>query len=132
MQLGARIRLLRREKGLSLRALAEQGGLSAGHLSQVENGKAENVGLETLGRIATALGTTLPQLVAGVEVPDTAYPEELTAFIGEMAGQGQPLEAGMVTLLRLARSLKPGGAPWSVEDWRTLYYGLLAVVKVGR
>lgn len=129
MQLGARIRLLRREKGLTLRALAAQGGLSPSHLSQVENDRYGNVGLETLGRIATALGVTLPQLVAGVEVAEDSYPTELTAFLEEMAAQERPLEAGMLTLLRIARSLKPGGAPWSTEDWRTLYYGLLAVVK---
>lgn len=131
MQLGAKIRMLRRERGLTLQEVADQVGLSAGYLSQVENGRYENLPLEKLRELADVLGVvTLPELVSGVEVgaESTTYPADLQAFLDEQERAGQPVEAGLLTLLRVARSLKPGLAPLTVEEWRKLYYGLLAVV----
>lgn len=57
-QLGARVRELRHEAGLSLKELAKASGLSAGHLSDVENGRA-NARLSTMAALAAALGVEL-------------------------------------------------------------------------
>ncbi len=51
---GSRLRELRRQHGLSLRALAEKSGLSANTLSLVENGKT-SPSISTLQQIAIAL-----------------------------------------------------------------------------
>lgn len=59
---GDRIRLLRREKSLSLQELAERAGLSITFLSDVERSK-KVPSLTTLRRLAEALETSLHQLI---------------------------------------------------------------------
>jgi transcriptional regulator with XRE-family HTH domain len=59
--LGARIRTLRGERGLSARALAESAGVSSGFLSQVEHGRVMP-SVATLIKLATALGTRVGDL----------------------------------------------------------------------
>ncbi|WP_136923864.1 helix-turn-helix domain-containing protein [Polyangium aurulentum] len=54
-KVGARIRQLRLERGLSLAEVADAGLLSKGHLSSVEHGLAA-ITIETIEKIARALG----------------------------------------------------------------------------
>jgi transcriptional regulator with XRE-family HTH domain len=54
-KVGARVRELRTELGLSLSEVADAGLLSKGHLSSVEHGLAA-INIETLQKIARALG----------------------------------------------------------------------------
>jgi transcriptional regulator with XRE-family HTH domain len=54
LKLGARVRELRREQGLSIGALAEAGELSKGHLSNIERGHV-NVTVGTVVDIAKTL-----------------------------------------------------------------------------
>jgi len=61
--LGLRIRFLRKAKGLTLARVASATGLSTGFLSQVENGQT-NISLSALYRVARALDTTAPELLA--------------------------------------------------------------------
>ncbi len=65
-RLGARVRELRRERGLTLVQLAEATGLSHPFLSQVERGLA-NFSLPSLRRIAVALETSPVELMAAAE-----------------------------------------------------------------
>lgn len=64
--LGNRLRELRRQQGLSLRALAEKSGLSANTLSLIENGK-------TSPSVAT-----LQQIALALNIPITAFFENKT------------------------------------------------------
>lgn len=66
--LGMRIRFLRKGKQLTLAQLAGTTGLSAGFLSQVENGQT-NISLSALYRVARALETTAPELLAQIDEP---------------------------------------------------------------
>jgi transcriptional regulator with XRE-family HTH domain len=68
--LGARLRVLRRAKGLSLRALAERSGVSASFLSQLERARS-NASVGSLARIAEALGVPASELL-GEERPSGA------------------------------------------------------------
>ena len=60
--LGGRVALLRRSRGLSLRALASEAGVSSSFLSQLENGRT-NASVSSLRKIAAALGLTPAQLL---------------------------------------------------------------------
>lgn len=60
-QTGARIRLLRKERNMSLRDLAYSIGMESSNLSVIENGKS-NPQLLTYARIAAALHVTLKDL----------------------------------------------------------------------
>lgn len=66
--LGERLRELRKQKGLSLQALAQASGISTGTLSQVERGLT-SASIKTLSGIARALDTPLNQLVGNFEEP---------------------------------------------------------------
>jgi transcriptional regulator with XRE-family HTH domain len=58
---GTAIRELRQRDGLTLAQVAEQTGISRGMLSKIENGQT-SAGVETLARIARALGVSMSHL----------------------------------------------------------------------
>ena len=67
LELGRRIRAIREEKGLSLRTVADEAGVSESFLSQVERGVA-NPSVSSLRRIATALGESIGSFFEGPAV----------------------------------------------------------------
>jgi transcriptional regulator with XRE-family HTH domain len=70
---GERLRAARRERGLSLGALAEAAGIGKGSLSEIENG-IRNPTLSTLYALAGALGVPLAALLAGQAGATVASP----------------------------------------------------------
>jgi transcriptional regulator with XRE-family HTH domain len=66
VELAQRIKALRLERKLTLQEVAERTGLTRSWLSKVENFRV-TPSLPALGHIAEALGTTVAQLVAGLE-----------------------------------------------------------------
>ena len=66
VQLALRIRALRKERGLTLAQVAKQSGLTRGLLSKVENFRV-TPSLPSLSKVAEALGTTVSDLVAGLD-----------------------------------------------------------------
>lgn len=62
LSLGEQVRAFRELRGLTVRQLAANLGLSPGFISQLENGRT-GASLATLKRIAHALGVTLAELV---------------------------------------------------------------------
>jgi transcriptional regulator with XRE-family HTH domain len=73
-QVGERIRAERQGRGLSLRALARNVGLSASLISQIETGKCQP-SVSTLYTITTALGVSIEDIFGPVEgVPVEGVP----------------------------------------------------------
>ena len=68
---GARIRQARLAKGVSLRALAREAGVSASLVSQIETGKSQP-SVSTLYAITTALSISVESLFDGYEEPVAA------------------------------------------------------------
>lgn len=62
-ELGRRIQARRSERSVTLDVMAERTGFSKGYLSRIENGK-KTPPLETLARIARALGTDVNSLLS--------------------------------------------------------------------
>ena len=62
-EIGQRVRGRRQERGLTLRGLADQSGLSERFLSDLESGRA-NISVVNLGEVAGALGVELIELLA--------------------------------------------------------------------
>ncbi len=67
--LGARLRELRKKKGLKLVALANKSGVSLAYVSEVERGR-KLPSLEILDRLAGALGLSVLDVLDGVEPYD--------------------------------------------------------------
>ena len=63
---GAAVREQRQQRGLSQEALADLAGLQRTYLSEVETGR-RNVTLVNIGRLATALGVGVGELLATAE-----------------------------------------------------------------
>jgi DNA-binding XRE family transcriptional regulator len=59
-----RVRALRLQRGMTVQALADAAGMARPNLSRIEHGK-HNPSLDTLERIAKALGMTVAELLAG-------------------------------------------------------------------
>ncbi len=71
MRLGKLIRLTRQAKGLSLRALEAQCGLSNALISQIETGWIDDLSLRNSARLAEALGLTLEEMAATSAITKT-------------------------------------------------------------
>ena len=80
--IGRTIRRLRQERGMTIKELGEQAGLSSPFLSQLENGRAMP-SIVTLHQAAAALGTTAQALLAGDD------PEAISVV---RAGEGRAFE----------------------------------------
>ena len=63
---GSVIRKLRRDRGISQDVLSGLAGIGRTHLTMIENGD-KNASVDTLWRIANALGLPLSQLIKLVE-----------------------------------------------------------------
>jgi DNA-binding NtrC family response regulator len=63
--LGARVRVLRKQRALTLKQLANKTSLSVSLISQIELGKSA-ASVSTLRKLAAALGSSLAQLFEGV------------------------------------------------------------------
>jgi transcriptional regulator with XRE-family HTH domain len=70
--IGAQVRALRRERGLTLKGLGERAGLSHPFLSQVERGLARP-SVDSVQRIAHALGVPVAVLWAPPRRPDSVH-----------------------------------------------------------
>ena len=66
MDLGVRIRALRKERGLSLERLADKSDVAVGSLSRIENGKGGG-NSRTIERVAEALKVSMAELYRGLE-----------------------------------------------------------------
>lgn len=63
MAIGDKIRLLRKENRISIRMLSELTGLSKSTLSDIENNNSKKPTVDTVGRIAKALGVPISELL---------------------------------------------------------------------
>lgn len=75
--IGRNIKTIRAEKGMTQREVCDAAEISTSQLSTYENGK-QMVGLVTLAKIATALGTSIDRLYFGT--PSEAFLNETEDF----------------------------------------------------
>lgn len=69
---GRIIRDLRRQRGWSQEVLSGLAGIARSHLSEIENGE-KNANVDTLWRIAEALGIRMSELMRRVEEESARY-----------------------------------------------------------
>lgn len=117
--IGRRLRQLRAEQQLSLRALAERTGLSATLLSQIERGKAEP-SLKSLRLLASVLGQSVAELFddAGPLVTTVSRPGHRSRIIsprGYIQYERLAPSNGQLEVLRgvLAPGEVSSDEPWS-------------------
>ena len=100
--LGAAIKQLRRKHRLTQEQVAQRSKIHYQFLGGIERG-TENPTLDVLGRIARALGVSLPELFS--YTPDEVTPAQIRKRLMEAIRQCSDSEA--VRLYRIYRSLEP-------------------------
>jgi transcriptional regulator with XRE-family HTH domain len=134
VHIGKKIKTLRAEKGWSLPDLAEKADVSKGFLFQIESEEAKaNPSLETLNKIARALGITLANLLEKESIQARQIvPEEvnlgLKEFIKERHAQNLPIDEKILQALYVLQERK-GQAKKTKEDWKWLYGSIEHAVK---
>jgi len=66
--IGDKVRFYRTSKDLTLAELAQLSGLGKGHISDIENDKRKNIGIETVLKLADALGVNIQDLAGDATV----------------------------------------------------------------
>jgi transcriptional regulator with XRE-family HTH domain len=103
---GARIRLLRKLRGLSQQALAEAAGVTFQQIQKYERG-ANRVSASMLARIASALDTPVAEMF-GDGAPASGAIDEVAALLAE---------PGALELLRAFTALPRGPARSALVDF---------------
>ena len=94
---GARIKVLRKEKGLSQEALGEKGGFHFTYIGQVERAE-KNVSLVNLAKIAEALEVNISELFAYVN-EDIRFTDS-EAVIQEIVSMLREEEINLINMSR--------------------------------
>ena len=116
---------MRLESHLSLPDLADKAGISKSVLFQLETSEAPNPSLETLQKIAKALGVTLAVLLekGGVKAKRGVLPDRIDDALKEMIASlaKQNIATNEAALDALYVLQEREGAPKTAADWRWLY-----------
>jgi XRE family transcriptional regulator, regulator of sulfur utilization len=129
MQLGAKLRELRRMRRLTLAEVSQQTQLSVSFLSDVERSRTRP-SLETLGKLAqvykTAINELLDEIPSGVSGVDPIYPPGFKEFLEEVENDAN-FDKEIVELMpRVEQRAKRRAT--SKEDWKLFYYSLEAIL----
>ncbi len=130
MNLSQKIRQLREEKEWSLNKLAEMAGVSKAYLSQLENNVSKQPSAEVLLKIASALRTTIADLL---DKPVRVYakdfgemPDGLRELIDE---QGDTLDIREEDVKMLMSIRYRGNQPETPEDWEHILRTIRIVMR---
>ena len=111
LSVGARIRARRKKIGMKQATLAQEAGISAAQLCHLEKNDVQP-SIRTLGRIATALGTTVAELLVATDEtanrPDAVGPIPGDALASDALAKGRVVAngAGMVAHGTLSPALR--------------------------
>lgn len=130
MGIGERIKSLRESRGISLTRLAEMADVSKGYLSALEREEKENPSIDAAGRIATALGIGVSELIG--ESPGPAkevegLPPGLQEFVERRRARNEPLTQDDLTMLRSIRYR--GRLPETADDWAFIFETIRRTIR---
>ncbi len=129
MQLGQRLRLIRKENQLTLKELSQLSGLSVPYLSDMERGVV-NPSVDTLQKVATAYNISVKDMISGVkglgESSNTDYPEGFQSFLKAYETQYEINDDWKESLLKVNFR---GRQPTSPTEWLELYLYLRRILS---
>ena len=129
MQLGQRLRLIRKENQLTLKELSQLSGLSVPYLSDMERGVV-NPSVDTLQKVAGAYNISVKDMISGVkglgESSNTDYPEGFQSFLKAYETQYEINDDWKESLLKVNFR---GRQPTSATEWLELYLYLRRILS---
>lgn len=126
MVVGEKIRQIRRKRKLSLEELARRAQISKSYLWQMEKGRSKRPSAEILYRLATALGTTIADLL-GLEIRFSAEGVgQLPPGLRELAEERKDLQPEDIRML--ANIHYRGRQPKTKQDWNFIYEAIIKSV----
>lgn len=111
---GKRVQRERKKQGYNQEQLAEKVDISRTYLSQIEQGKAQNLSLRLAQRLSTQLGIESPYEDESPSEQDNDIPESLRKFADEDDIPESEVEM-------LANIEYRGDQPQRVDQWRIVY-----------
>ena len=123
---GSTVKRLRQKQGWTLQRLAAESGISKQYLSQLEASQESNPSEKVIRILANALGVTVSDLI-GETSPDEyetygrRIPQSLREFANEANLTRQEIDM-------LAGIKYRGNEPGTIEQWRTIYRFLRAIL----
>ena len=128
MNLGERLRLIRKEHNYTLKVLSELANLSVPYLSDMERGVV-NPSVDTLQKVAKAYNITVKELISDVEElgesSNTNYPDEFQSFLKEYESTYKINDDWKELLLKINFR---GRQPTSETEWLELYLYLKRIL----
>lgn len=131
MNVGQKIKQLRTEEGLSLNKLAQTASVSKAYLSQLENHPNKQPSAEVLLKIASALGTTIADLLdKPVRVQAEDFHQEVPEGLRElMDKRGDALDIREEDVKMLMNIEYRGRKPETSEDWEHVLQTIRIVLR---
>jgi XRE family transcriptional regulator, regulator of sulfur utilization len=129
MQLGDRIRELRKLKGETLKDTSEGTDLSVSYLSDIERGRT-NPSIQTLEVIAKHFGISVTDLLSGVEFAGAQTEKGLPPGLADLLNDneyGNGIDEAWVELL-MKINLR-GKRPQTKFQWLELYLSLKRILE---
>jgi predicted transcriptional regulator len=125
-QFGQRLRERREAEGISLSEVARRAQVSKAYVSQLERGGSTEPSYSVVARLATALGTTMEDLMGQPVVWDTTEHEPIPASLRTFAQRSGVPD---VDVSMLARIHFRGKRPRDPEDWAHLYETIRRTIR---
>ena len=131
MNLSQKIKQLREEKGFSLGKLAETAEVSKAYLSQLENNVSKQPSAEILFKIASALGTTIADLLdKPVRVQAKDFYQEVPKGLHQLIKErGDILDIREEDIKMLMNIQYRGKQPKDPEEWEHVLQTIRIIVR---
>lgn len=111
--LGAWVRNVRTEQGLSQRGLADRAGLSRSYLCDIERGRGTQPSMETLDKLSAALGLSRNELLRAAGMIEGGLDERHTSDERRLLAVFRDLDnGGRTQVMRFARFIHAEEHTW--------------------
>lgn len=108
MQLGQRIRMFRKERGISQEELSFKAGISAAHLGQIERAVKKPT-VETIGKLAAALEVPVTALFSQEYTPEVDPGNSTLAKINaQLSSMSEEEQKDILKIIRIFRGFRTG------------------------
>ena len=130
MGLAEKLKTLRTERGISVAELAAESQVSKPYIWQIEDGRRNNPSGEILRRLASALGTTVADLMGtplGISEEDLAQVPPSLRALARKRGKQLNLRKEDIQMLKCIHYR--GKRPNKTEDWELLFLFIRRLLK---